>query len=152
MCSNMCKGTMCMWWRNGNIFRVTGLLWGESIYHRWIPLIKVSDVELWGFLWSVPEQMVEQTFETPVIWDAITVIMASLWWQRCEYKITNRHRTESESKASQIAKFTGPTWGPPTCRSCRPQMGPMLAPWTMLSGMLPVSVQNGMFTGSHLLT
>ena len=34
---------------------------------------------------------------------------------------------------SQIAKFMGPTWGPPG--SSRPQMGPMLAPWTLLSGM-----------------
>ena len=33
---------------------------------------------------------------------------------------------------AQIAKFVGPTWGPPG--SCRPQMGPMLAPWTSLSG------------------
>ena len=31
------------------------------------------------------------------------------------------------------SKFMGPTWGPPG--SCRPQMCPMLAPWTMLSGM-----------------
>ena len=28
---------------------------------------------------------------------------------------------------SQIAKFMGSTWGPPA--SCRPQIGPMLAPW-----------------------
>ena len=34
---------------------------------------------------------------------------------------------------SQRAKFMGPTWGPPG--SCRPQMGPMLAPWTLLSGI-----------------
>ena len=27
----------------------------------------------------------------------------------------------------------GPTWDPPG--SCRPQMGPMLAPWTLLSGI-----------------
>ena len=27
-----------------------------------------------------------------------------------------------------------PTWGPPG--SCRPQMGPMLAPWTLLSGRI----------------
>ena len=27
----------------------------------------------------------------------------------------------------------GPTWGPPG--SCRPQMGPMLAPWTLQTGM-----------------
>ena len=34
------------------------------------------------------------------------------------------------AKWSQIAKFMGPTWGPPG--SCWPQMGPMLAPWTLL--------------------
>ena len=33
---------------------------------------------------------------------------------------------------TQIAKFMGPTWGPPG--SCRPQVGPMLAPWHLLSG------------------
>ena len=32
---------------------------------------------------------------------------------------------------SQIAKFMGPTWDP--TGSCQPQMGPMLAPWTLLS-------------------
>ena len=32
----------------------------------------------------------------------------------------------------QIAKFIGPTWGP--SGSCRPQMGPMLAQWTLISG------------------
>ena len=37
------------------------------------------------------------------------------------------------SVPSQIAKFTGTTWGPPG--SCRPQMGPMLATWTLLSGL-----------------
>ena len=34
----------------------------------------------------------------------------------------------------QIARFMWPTWGPPG--SCRPQMGPMLAPWTLLPGLL----------------
>ena len=33
---------------------------------------------------------------------------------------------------TQIAEFMGPTCGPPG--SCRPQMGPMLASWTLLSG------------------
>ena len=37
---------------NGNIFRVTGPLCGEFTGHRWIPLTKASDVELWCFLWS----------------------------------------------------------------------------------------------------
>ena len=33
---------------------------------------------------------------------------------------------------TQIANFIGPTWVQPG--SCRPQMGPMSAPWTLLSG------------------
>ena len=33
---------------------------------------------------------------------------------------------------SQIARFMGPTWGPPGAD--RTQVGPMLAPWTLLSG------------------
>ena len=36
------------------------------------------------------------------------------------------------SLTTQKAKFIGPTWGP--LGSCQPQMGPMLAPWTLLSG------------------
>ena len=36
------------------------------------------------------------------------------------------------SKGPQIARFMGPTWGPPG--SCRPQVDPMLAPCTLLSG------------------
>ena len=32
---------------NGSIFRVTGPLCGEFTGHRWIPLAKASDAELW---------------------------------------------------------------------------------------------------------
>ena len=69
---------------NGNMFRVTGPLWGEFTGHQWIPLTKASDAELWCFLWSAPTQTVEWTIDTLVIWDAITPIMMSLWchiWQ-----------------------------------------------------------------------
>ena len=62
---------------SGNIFRITGLWWGESTGARWIPLGKASDAELWYIFWSAPEQTVEQTIEMPVIWDAI--IDTSLW-------------------------------------------------------------------------
>ena len=34
---------------NGNIFRVTGPLCWEFTGHRWIPLTKASDAELWWF-------------------------------------------------------------------------------------------------------
>ena len=46
--------------------------------HRRIPLTKASDAEQWYFLWSVPEQTIEWTIETPGIWDAIAIIMTSL--------------------------------------------------------------------------
>ena len=53
---------------NGNIIRVTGPLWEEFSGHRWISFTKASDAGLWYFLWSVPEQTVEQTIKTPRIW------------------------------------------------------------------------------------
>ena len=62
---------------NGNITRVTGHLCGEFTGHRWIPRTKDSDAELWWFLWSAPEWMVEQTILGLVIWDAIVPIMPS---------------------------------------------------------------------------
>ena len=44
---------------NGNIFRATGPMWGEFTGHKWIPLKKVSDAELWYFLWFTSEQTIE---------------------------------------------------------------------------------------------
>ena len=64
---------------NGNVFRVTGPLWGESTGHRWIPLTTASDAERRCFLWSTSEETVEQTIDTPVIWDAIAFIMTSVY-------------------------------------------------------------------------
>ena len=59
---------------NGNIFRTTGPLWGESTGDRWIPLRPVTQIFDVFFL-SAPEQSVEHTIETPVIWDPIALIM-----------------------------------------------------------------------------
>ena len=39
---------------NGNVFRVTGPLFGEFTGHRWIPRTKASDAELWYFVWPAP--------------------------------------------------------------------------------------------------
>ena len=57
--------------------------------------------------------------------------LSRCWWFEmpwCSSDIT----VMISSCITQITKFMGPTWGPPG--SCRPQMGPMLAPWTLLSG------------------
>ena len=69
---------MIMTSSNDKIFRVTGPLWGESTGDRWITLTKASDAEPWCFLWSAPQQTVEQTIEQLVIWDTITPIMTAL--------------------------------------------------------------------------
>ena len=50
----------------------------QSIGHRRIPFTMAIDAELCCFLWFAPEQTVEQTLDTPVIWDAIALIMMSL--------------------------------------------------------------------------
>ena len=66
---------------------------------------------------------------------ATNVSMALSWypwryrWNRDAWKF---------AAYTQIAKAMRPTWGPPG--SCRPQMGPILAPWTLLSG---ISIWNG---------
>ena len=63
---------------NWKQFRASGPLRGESTGQRWIPLKNTSDAELSWFIWSAPEQTVEQTLDTPVICDAMELIMTSL--------------------------------------------------------------------------
>ena len=46
--------------------------------HRWIPLTKAIDAELWYFLWYAFEQTVVHTIDTPVIRGTIALIMMSL--------------------------------------------------------------------------
>ena len=63
---------------NGNVFRVTGPLWGEFTGHRWIPLAKASDAGLWCFRWSAPEKTAEQITESP-----LRMTLLSCNWTEC---------------------------------------------------------------------
>ena len=54
------------------------------------------------------------------------------------------------SKVTQIARFTWPTWDPPG--SCRPQVGPTLAPWTLLSSLVFDCDIRFVFVGYLLVT
>ena len=76
---------------NGNIFRVTGHLWWESTGHRWIPLTKASDAELWFFFYLrlnklLSKQSRRRWFETPLhsLWrhcnDDFTVSSLCSWY------------------------------------------------------------------------
>ena len=47
---------------------------------------------------------------------------------------------ELDKKTILIARFMGPTWG--TSGADRAQVGPMLAPWTLLSGYLRMNLSN----------
>ena len=57
------------------------------------------------------------------------------WKCKPIYMLLNEinHAHCKQQNISQILRFMGPTRGPPG--SCRPQVGPMLAPWTLLSGI-----------------
>ena len=48
-------------------------------------------------------------------------------WSSCGMRLNKAQNTP------EIVKFMGPAWGPPG--SCRPQIGPMLAPWNLFSGI-----------------
>ena len=41
-----------------DVYSVTGPLCGDLTGHRWIPLAKASDAELWCFIWYAPKQTV----------------------------------------------------------------------------------------------
>ena len=63
-------------------------------------------------------------------WQSCTLDNISIESRHCFHNASGFHHPDNDS---QIAKFMGPTWGPPG--SYRPHMGPMLAPWTLLSGL-----------------
>ena len=61
------------------------------------------------------------SFEKSYLWSVMPLMVILKFCIVCQKSI---------SIITQIANFIGPTWGPPG--SCRPQMGPMLAPWFLL--------------------
>ena len=71
-----CMYSPCINWNMSN-----KLFWSWSWSSPVFPLTKASDAELRCFLWPEPEQTAEQTIETPVIWDAISLIMTALYWK-----------------------------------------------------------------------
>ena len=84
---------------NGTIFPVTGPLWGESTGHRWIPLTKVSDAELWCFLWFAPE---------PTVWNNRGA--GDFWCHRAQYDVTVMLLAECRISTSERVT----PWPPPT--------------------------------------
>ena len=63
---------------NGNISMFLALCEGNPLVTSGFPSQKASNMELWCFRWSAPEQMVEQAVDMEVIWDTMVLIMMSL--------------------------------------------------------------------------
>ena len=89
---------------NGNIFRVTGHLCGEFTGLRWIPHTKASDAELWCFLWSAPEWVVELTLVRLMIRDDIMPIMTSQQWLFSAHR--NTHWTNFSEMLVKFERFS----------------------------------------------
>ena len=109
-------------------------LWKESAGHQWIPSQSpvtqsydcLFDLHLNKRLSKQPRRW---RFDTP----------SRSLWRHCHavclaWRVVMTSTCIAPCICSQIAKFIGPTWGPPG--SCRSQMGPMLDPWTLLSGFV----------------
>ena len=95
-----------------------------------IAIIIILSCATWIYVTGRKEQQWMPTRQCPAIksetWGDI------LDWGAREATTMNSHGFYA--MLPQIAKFMGQTWGPPG--SCQPQMGPMLAPWTLLSGVV----------------
>ena len=97
---------------NGNIIHVAGLLWGEFTGHRWIPLTKASDTELWCFLWSAPlnRRLSKQSwgwwFEMPLhsLWRHCNGHIIT-WFDRIQYHRLHRNEMCNWSHC-ELIKYT----------------------------------------------
>ena len=73
-------------------------------------------------------------------------VKPSIWCHRTWSALIHAWYTKPLPEPALIARFMGPTWGP--SGSDRAQVGPMLAPWTLLSGGSDVSLTRS--SGIHL--
>ena len=96
----------------GSVNRATG----RHAFFTHYPYIsnRVDDTKFF-LAWRFKEHWLWQAFQIPV--------------RTCSAR---SHSSNNAIRALHTTSFMGPTWGPPG--PCRPQMGPMLTPWTLLSG------------------
>ena len=79
------------------------------------------DKTVWKFLWWCLR-----------CWMTYWRIYVELWAVSCQEFEENWQGWNGMHCPPQLARSMGPTWGPPGAD--RTQVGPMLAPWTLLSG------------------
>ena len=67
-------------------------------------------------------------------WSGFNGMCSISWANTCVLSVILKIDPNCHQAGSQIAKFMGPTWGPSGVD--RTQVGLMLAPWSLLSGVL----------------
>ena len=119
-----------------------------SIFRYWISIDIGLDISYYstsgiGSLWYIPKEIVPR-LNVVMMYHRVIIkrgrnfdvvdhisdeinILIEMYASLREIRVSNL-------LPAQIAKFMGPAWGPPG--SCRPQMGPKLAPLTFLSGWI----------------
>ena len=112
--------------RTGGIFNEFHRNFKTAIFHNKL----IYDMQRWPWMVEIsmifnvgqcePQLTVEPIVPLPVICDAMSPMLN----QRYAYAVNK--------KPTLIARFMGPTWDP--SGADRTQVGPMLAPWTLLSG------------------
>ena len=73
------------------------------------------------------------TYETSLLPSFLSCCI-QYWCHHSIFNVPDMINRDLTTTGSQIAKFMWPTWGPPG--SWRPQVGPTLAPWILLSGLI----------------
>ena len=84
----------------------------------------------------VNENVTKYSGKSTVV-DPFVCILMLLMWRNMFVFLSHWFTLSSPIYEVKIAKFMWPTWGP--LGSCRPQVGPILASWALLSRMLLVA-------------
>ena len=110
---------ICFIWQNISYVESTGVLIKKIMFYQYwkIPFWSKAFAHLYDVYC-----LDMYTMHKPIY----SILGCIMWMDK------NLHITPPPPPPPQIARLMGPTWGPPG--SCWSQMGPMLAPWTLLSG------------------
>ena len=116
----ICEMASILSWLQCLNYIIHSTQWFNMFVSRWIEISKNSFNQLLNSNNSIRNHMLISWRKKSSVWyvSSYQVLFICLCLQ---------------NKPSLIARFMGPTWGP--SGADRTQVGPMLAPWTLLSGI-----------------
>ena len=97
-------------------------------------IVYILIYQSWGISITVPDENQSKGSFKTCPWISQSGIAFSIKSVLIKRALAHDSVCECYAVLSQIAMFMWPTWGP--AGSCWPHVGPMLAPWTLLSGII----------------